>query len=560
MKNHIKLLYLGVLLLVATSCGKDFLTVNPVDSRVVDNFYKTEADVRSSTAGLYNPKPWYDWVYGVQWQVGDLCAGDMYHTWDEEGQFFFFSYTSTNGPLNRAWISLYRVNAWCNSVINDMAPNARKNGVKAEVINGAVAEARLVRAWVYFYLTEYWKEAPIVENGSSLIASGNMALPKNTQSSIYEFIRRDLEFAEANLPGTDPEAGRATKWSAKGLLAKLYLTMASHTSDANSASNYAKAMDYAQQVITNTDGFGLNPDYGQLFTIAGNNNKESLFALQCIGAGGYSLGNPRTIVLARNAVVADVAWGGGKGATLDYIAGIESGDKRQHSIVMQVGDQYPELDQEDGGYTYFLYRTKYSIKRGSTITTVDENQNDVLNNIKKYMIGLASDNNGLVGTNQDAGNNIYFMRFAEMYLIYAEAAIGAGTQTSDANAVAYVNTVRSRAGLSALAAPLTFDQVMHERRYEFGMEGIRWFDIKRMYYRDPASAAALLNAQQRENKYQAKSGQTDEQLNTYAGYTLVAPTSPIVIYQNQIDQFPLPDQAITMSPQLNDPAVEYKFN
>jgi hypothetical protein len=550
MKNQIIFIFLGVLLLFATSCAKDFLTVDPVDSRVLDNFYKNEAEVQASTAVLYSPRPWYNWVYGVQWQVGDLASGDMYHTWSEEGQFFFFSFSNTNGPLQRAWVDLYRVNSWCNSVINDMPIYATKNGVSETVINAAVGEARFIRAWVYFLMTEYWKDVPIIANGSELIKSGNMMMPRNTQNNIYEFIRRDLEFAEINLPGKYPEAqnGRATKWAAKGLMAKLYLTMGAH----GDAQYYTLAKQYAQEVISNPDGFGLNPDYGQLFTIAGNNNKESLFALQCLGAGGYSEGSPRTVILARSSVTADVAWGGGKGATIDYVNNIEAGDLRRYYTFMQLGDVYPEINSAAGGYTYH-------IRNADGTGTVLEGPNDVLNNIKKYMIGKSSDNNGLVGTNQDAGNNIYFMRFAEMYLIYAEAAIGTGTETSDQTAIDYVNIIRDRAGLPYITATLTYDQVMHERRYEFGMEGIRWFDIKRMFYRDPVAAVALLNAQDRENKYQLISGTPVADQDAYAAYEIVEPTTRLVIFANMVERLPIPQEAITMNPLLEGEPVEYIF-
>src|SRR5665648_660806 len=270
--------------------------------------------------------------------------------------------------------------------------------------------------------------------------------------------------------------GRVTKWGAKGLMAKLYLTMASDLTDSQSAEYFGKAKQYAKEVIENTDGFGLNGSYQQLYTIEGNNNKESLFALQMIGAGGYGLGSPRNTAWSRSSVIADQTWGGGKGPTIDFQNDIEPNDARRKFIIMQSGDYYSELNKNNGGYTYNI-RTADPADPNNPI----EGAGSMLSHIKKYVVGKASDVNNLVGTSQDAGNNIYLMRFAEMYLIYCEATIGSAASTSDPLAITYINEIRNRAGLAAKVAPLTFNEVMKERRIEFGMESIRWFDIKRMY-------------------------------------------------------------------------------
>ncbi len=553
MKNQIIYICLFVVLLITTSCAKDFLTVDPVDKRVVDNFYKTEAEVRASTSVLYGGRGWFNYLAGLMFYAGDMSSGDMYYTYDQEGQFFYFSFNNGNAHLSSGWKSLFRVNSYCNSVINDMPEPARKNGVNEQVIQAALGEAHFVRAWVYFLLAEYWGEVPIIENASELIGSGNMLVPKNTKSSLYEFIRRDLVFAEANLPGKDDQPGRATKWAAKGLLAKLYLTMASNLSDPKSSEYFGLAKQYAQEVIDNSDGIGLNPSYSELFTVEGNNNMESLFALQMLGAKGYGLGSPRNVAWSRSSIIADQTWGAGKSPTLDFQNDIEVGDARRKYIIMQSGDYYEELNRAGGGYTYNI-RTADPADPAKAI----EGPGATLSHIKKYVIGKAADCNNQVGTDQDAGNNVYFMRFAEIYLIYCEAAIGAGTETSDPLAIQYINLVRDRAGLAGRVAPLTFDEVMHERRIEFGMESIRWFDVKRMFYRDPQSAVDYLNAQNREDTYVANTSDANL-LNTYEGYDLIPPTTRITIYASQIEAFPIPSEAISSNPGLEGDAVEYIF-
>ena len=103
---------------------------------------------------------------------------------------------------------------------------------------------------------------PIVENSTELVSNNQLILPKNTKSSVYEFIRRDLVYAEEHLLPSDAP-GRVTKWSAKAMLAKLHLTMGQGS---GSAEHFSKAMQYAEDVIENS-GLTLMPNYANLFKI-----------------------------------------------------------------------------------------------------------------------------------------------------------------------------------------------------------------------------------------------------------------------------------------------------
>ncbi len=532
------------MIILGTSCSEDFLNVESQDSTALNEYYQSEDDIRNATAVLYGAYGWFDYVSGFMFYVGDVASGDMYYS----NNYMSFGVTSDNTDLNSGWESLYRVNSYCNTIINNMPELAAENGVEEDVINKGLAEAKFIRAWVYFVLAEYWGEVPIIEDNFSMIESDNVKVNKNTQSSVYEFIRRDLAFATQYLPDSDDEEGRATKCAAQGLMAKLYLTMASDLSNTNSDTYFENAKAYADSAINNSGGFGMVDDYEDLFTIENNNNSESLFAIQMIGAGGYGYGNSRNVFWARSAVITDGdAWGAGIGATLDFQDAFEDGDVRRKPTFMLLDDYYAELDKADGGYTYKLANSSNN-----------ETYNNTLSNIKKYVVGSAEDTDGEVGTNQDAGNNLYFMRFSELYLIYCEAVIGAGESTSDATALNYINLVRERAGLSELEAPLTYDEVMQERRVEFGMESIRWYDIKRMYYRDAEATVDYLTDQNRLSGYTTSS--TDEDaLNDYSAYSTYTQTVEGITTED-IEALPIPTEAITSNPLLEEDAVAYSFD
>ena len=95
-------------MLVVGSCSKDFLEIEPVDRLTADNFFKNEAQVKASTAALYG-FPWFSYNDKFAWTAGDCMAGDLYHTWDQEGQYFYFSFNSGNAHLSAGWQSLFRV-------------------------------------------------------------------------------------------------------------------------------------------------------------------------------------------------------------------------------------------------------------------------------------------------------------------------------------------------------------------------------------------------------------------------------------------------------------------
>jgi starch-binding outer membrane protein, SusD/RagB family len=553
MKKIIKYLVLPLALVFSMgSCSKDFLEIEPVDRLTADNFFKTEAEIKAATASLYG-FPWFDFNDKFGWTAGDCMAGDLYHTWDQEGQYFLFSFNSGNAHLSAGWKGLFRVVSYANSIINDM-PRSAAGNVSDEVIDKALGEARFIRGMAYYILSEYWGEVPIVENSTAIVASNNFILPKNTRSSVLEFIRRDFDFASKNLPATD-EPGRVTKWSALGMLAKVHLTIASDLNSGKSNENFEMAKQYAAEVINNS-GLSLLPVYADIFRYDRNNNEESLFALQWM-EGSYAIGNSRQANWARSSLITGntEAWGGSKCMTYDFVRQMDGGDRRGPAIYMAPGNHYPEIRKNEGGYTYYLVH-----RDPDDPNTVLEFAPPVLNNLKKYIIGSNEDTGGGVSTGQATRINQILLRLADVYMVYAEAALGGQASTSDPTALQHFNAIRTRANLPHKSS-LTFMDILKERRIEFALEGINWFDIKRFYYRDPAGALAYLNAMERETTYYRDNSPNAADENSISGYILNPPTNPITI--NAFNMWlPVPAAEVVANPLLGPdaPAEDYNFN
>lgn len=560
MKNIFKTLLLSSVLLGTTSC-EDFLTIVPEDEIVLETYYLDENAVNANTASLYGAV-WQDFTINFMWMAGDELAGDLFYTYDQEGHFYYMTFQNGNTFLNQGWNGLFRVISYCNNIINGMPEPARENGVDETVINRALGEARCIRGIAYYLLTEYWQDVPIITNNN---ISGDEVV-RNTQASIYEFIRRDLEFAKNVLPETPFQAGRCSYYTAVGMLAKLHLTMASHLDDANSAENFRLAKSYAEEVIKN-ENLILYDNFSDMFYPLANNNSESLFAIQCT-TDGYGYGNSRNVSLSRNALITlGSSWGSGKGPTLSLQESFETGDVRRKATYMRQGDHYDNLG--GGGYTY----NNFSEDETTEVS------NEMLAHVRKYVIGANEDCGGMSGaTNQDAGNNIYLLRLADVYLCYVEACIGSGSSTNDPLALNVFGLVRNRAGLNWTKSEITYDELIKERRVEFALESINFFDIKRMSYRDMNKALDYLNQMDRHRQYVSNGSYTASEKNAsnayHQGFTQLSPADDptgkgSIFYINQdiprititASQLvlPIPAETLTKTPSILAEPVEYQF-
>ena len=483
MKNIFKTSAVALVLGGSLVSCNDFLTVDPIDKPVLENYYTTPSALRSTTMTLYASKTWSNFHMNFQWKM-DMINGDIYYTYSDEGQWYFGTYTAVNPYLNEGWKGLYNVILFANSIINDIPPVCSGSITPAD-INRAVAEARAMRGYCHYMLAEVWHDVPVMANNTKTIMDGNFDLPRNTQESVYRFAMEDLDFAVANLPESDEDAYRLDSRKARALRAKLAVTMAAHTDYGyDREALYAKAAEDALYVIENTQAL-TDIDFSTLFDVEANNGPESILAIQC-AVQGYSYGNARNVAWSRSSVIADQTWGAGKGPTLSLQKMYDLNDKRRMWTYMTNGDYYPMLNRAGGGYTY-----NYVSRDDSG--DVLEDKNEMLAHIKKYIIGKGADCNGNVGINQDAANNIYLMRLADVYLTYVEAKMGTASSTSDPTAMKYYNMVRQRAGVKE-ASSVTYVELLKERRREFAFESQTWFDTQRYRYREgDAAALELLN-------------------------------------------------------------------
>lgn len=528
MKRHIKYIAgLAVMTFItATSCKKEFFNKAPEDAITLDNFYQTAEQVQSSTNGLYN-NVWFSWNNKASWAITEIAGGNARTYSSDVVAFGNFSVTGDNTEISNAWTSMFTVIAQSNALINNL-PLKVPASVPSATVNNALGEAHFMRATAYFYLVRLFGPVPIIEN--SLDYVNNFQINTNTVVDIYKFIENDLKFAEANCTsmirsGSSVAQGHVSSGSATAMLSKVYLY----------EQKYAEARASAEKVI-NSGEFKLygadiaGKTYNDLFVTANNNNEESVAALQWAAGAPYGHGNSLQASFAVNSIITGTGDGYSViGPTIDLQQAYEPGDLRKHGTIMLAGDKYPELNQAAGGFT----------------VPADVNAQNTKAGIKKYVTGTPADNGGK-GAAQSAGNNTYIMRYADVLLIEAEAVLAGAATTSNPAALNAFNKVRARAGLNPLPA-ITKNNIYHERRIEFAIEGDYWFDLGRLDGFNVAShplAAAIIGNQER---------------GTYSNDT------PPVVYTQKIPisasgfLFPYPTTEVAANPKLNEAPVPYTF-
>ena len=437
------LLTLGLL----AGCSKDYLDLQPRDAVSTETFYRTQTDAIQATnsaysqlrgQGLYGHSLWAMDIMADNSFVGGGGAADGI----EFQQLDNFTIPSSNPVTTDLFQRSYLGIGAANLVLTRVPAIEMDAAIK----DRSLGEAEFLRALYYFYLVRTFGDVPLLLTpASNPTEVANVA--RDPATAVYAQIEKDLQDAITKLPPSyadDSNVGRATKWSATALLAKVYLT----------EDKMAEAATQADAVITNS-GKSLWANYADNFKLENENGKESLFEVQYkSGLNNYTFDGPGSAINefwgARFFGNPFVVTGGGYGFNIpevNFVNGYEAGDTRKAATVFVPGDKYPDgqvqpdqLEGDPNGY-----------------------------NVRKFYAGTAS-------TIWDSPLNVPVLRLAEMYLIKAEALGATG------EGFAALNMVRKRAGLPDLTAANTPDfkaSVLKERRYELAFEMDRWYDLKR---------------------------------------------------------------------------------
>lgn len=483
MKSFLKsILSISVLAMLMTSCTKklDLFPKNDITSETVystpDGYKKAFAKLYGSFALTGNSGPAGNGdVQGIDegfsdflrlfWKAQELSTDEAVISWGDAGiQDFHNMNWSSNNPFLQGlyYRSFYQITL-CNDFINQSSDaNLSKRGISgadADVIRVYKNEARFLRAFQYWVQLDLWGNPPFVTENNKIGAD----LPTQIKRpDLFTYVEGELKALESSLPATN-EYGRANKFTAKALLARLYLNAQVYTG----AARYADALNYAKDVISNGGynlwkGSPVDPAaYTQLMladnnTYAGLPGSEFIFTINYDGLKTQGFGG--TTFLTHAAV-----GGGGFDAG---IGGGWAGTRTTKALVNLFPDVTGAADKRAQFFT-----------AGQDIEIFDQTKYVQGYGIKKYRNLKKDGGNGQSLDFSDIDFPVF--RLAEMYLIYAEAFLNSGGGDAT-TALGYINALKARANAAPITSgQLTKDFILDERGRELYWEGFRRTDLIR---------------------------------------------------------------------------------
>ncbi|WEA00621.1 RagB/SusD family nutrient uptake outer membrane protein [Mucilaginibacter sp. SJ] len=446
MKKNFKIAtIISVLTFLSVSCKKDLLNVTPTDRLSTAVFWKSASDADLALSGLYN----YLYAGGGNWGCSqyEIFGWDNY-TDDSYGQYDYGGgLTATSSgitPMTGGYVSSYYSNNYqAIAAINSFLANVGKvlSGTQLDQYKG---EAYFLRAFNYFYLAQLYGNVPIV-TADPFTVDYKKGLAKSTRDDVLKFVETDLDAAIATLPDNS-YTGHAVKATAQGYKVRVLLF----------EKKYAEAAQLANAIIQGGK-FSLASNYaGNFYKPDQNTSPEIMFSVRYLAPN---------ILHADAAVAVTVQRWKGYLGTQDLINEYEAGDPRKTMTFYFSGDTNAQ------GWPFTGDLAVATPGKDSWITGYYA--------VKKWLTpGLVNPDYGTIDD-----NDFVLLRFADIKLMYAEAQ----NEATGPNASVYqqINEVRARPGvnMAALPAGLTQaqmrDKIRHERRVEFAMEGIRYFDLRR---------------------------------------------------------------------------------
>lgn len=408
-------------IMILTACDNE-LNLVPEDDVSQDVIFTSSQGAQLAVLGLYSKTQDDDVLNGTPQSMGEWHSDNVrfvgsFPTFIELRDFTILA---NNSSIQAIWRDCFEVIMAANFVIEGV-PGIEELGFNDSEKNQLIAEARFIRALVYFNLANWFSQPYQVSNGTNdclpiidFIFTGStdeFLIPRNSLNEVHEFIKKDLDFAIANLTGTDRTM--ATRGAAQALKARLHLYR----------EEWIEAANLANTVIGDPN-FELASDYS---FFQNESDKEHIFTLVNTAADGQDSGE------GFSGLFNPSPEGRGDAPFSDYL--LSAFDQVNDKRFTELTETGPDAQNNNSFFT------------------------------TKYVDGVNNSDNALV------------IRITEMYLTRAEANFREGTSTGD-SPLNDINLLRFRAGLPNLGA-VSLDDILDERRKELCFEGHRRMDLLR---------------------------------------------------------------------------------
>lgn len=407
------------------------------------------------------------------------------------------AFPTTQVEIQQTWKVLYQGIYRANDFLERLS-NKFDNYTQADKKTATlyIAEARALRAMFYFELVRRYGNIPLITNTEmSYMAPG--AFTQAEPEKVYEFIEDDLRFACETLPyATDDQIRenndyRFSKGGALGLLAKVYATWAGYP--LQNTAKWEEAAKTAQELIE-SGKHGLLRNYEQLWENTCSSvwdPTESLIEISFYSPTISGSGDP---------VGRIGKWNGVKTTAIAGVRGSCAGNmKVVHTFLLDWrNSQYAGDKRRDVSIANYRYDSdavlwvKDKSDTDEMAIAKDLDPTKAQKEKQNYTPGKWDLNKyqkaGAVINNDKSNANWYFLRYADVLLLYAEA-LNEWKHGPTTEAYAAINEVRRRGygypsnttvcDLSNLNEQSFREAVRKERAFELAFEGHRRMDLVR---------------------------------------------------------------------------------
>jgi len=401
----------------------------------------------------------------VLWNMQEL-ASDMAHCcWNDPGipDFNHISWAASSpwikGSYYRLFYQINLSNAFLRETTEDKLAN---RGCSSEVMNKVRqyrAEARFMRALMYQYALDLYRNVPFVDENSTV---GSVRPPQIMKQELFGYIEKEMIECEKDLHdpivGWCDDYGHAHKAAAWAALSRLYLNAETYIGEAR----YTDCITYSQKVLS--AGYKLEDNYGNMFKADNDHSLEMIMPCRYEGEETMTWGG----------MTALLCWGSAEYQEETNAKGAWQGVRAKSSLYKIFANE----QNFDNDQRRLMLRTE------STNNIEITNEADFVNNGIPVTKFYNVNKDGSKPSSSEAWVDFPLFRLGEIYLNIAEAVLRGGSGATKAEAIGYLNDLRKRAYSDKLSAPIsdsefTLDFMLDERGRELFFEAQRRTDLIR---------------------------------------------------------------------------------
>lgn len=489
MKTYKKSLLYGALaftLCMAGGCNSN-IDLEPEGIITADGYFTSAEDYEKALTALYerlNVNNYDLWMDGV------TDNGLVTHSWNRGYDLGRgIGNTASSFPSdkwNNGYVSVQRANNVINNIDKYQWPGGESDATRNQVLG----EARTLRAYFYLDLVCIFGRIMFYTENPATVADSEKIPQVEDPKEVFDFILDDLDKAIQGLPDQAANKSKIGKPAARLLRARAAAYAAGYLDD---KSYFQITLDETGKLLQSAPQLG---EYSQLFT-SGCEAIDEVILVRSYSVdaknswgdwynqsiGGYCVTTPvKALVDAYEYIAAKVE-------AMPYL----NKDPRFYESIyapgMELRGKYfntvPNNTIEKDGKFYFDPAKDYGVLQDKEVSVGDVLAEGGGGEWNKTPTGFAWKKYFNEPETWSTYNAFIIFRYAEVYLLRAEALIETGNSAEEAKQM--VKVIRDRAGntndIDRMIAERyngsLRDLIRNERRIELADEGLRFFDIRR---------------------------------------------------------------------------------